>query len=51
MNYVGHFRNTISVILVVHIPSLFMKATNSRFQNQLVETTCSMTLLQGRIKK
>jgi len=45
MNYVGHFRNTISVILVVQIPSLLMKATNSKSQNQLVETTCSMTLL------
>jgi hypothetical protein len=45
MNRVGHFRNAISVILVVHIPSLLMKTTNSRSQNQLVETTCCMTLL------
>lgn len=36
---------TLSVILVVHIPYLLMKATNSRSQNQLGETTCSMTLL------
>ena len=45
MKNVGHSSNRISVILAVHIPASLMKATNSRSQNQLVETACSMTLL------